>query len=114
MAEYTADQVEETIRHLETRDHPRVGRAINLLTAYAATLRQQAVGVDEATYAAIGRAFREVLADPSMAWRDTGAKGFIDRVCAKTATVSGGQPGDITCGIGVARFQDQFDAGDEE
>jgi len=54
----------------------------------AATLRQQAGRVDEDTYAAIGKAFREVLTDPSVAWRNTGAKEFIDRVRDKTAALA--------------------------
>lgn len=40
---------------------------------------QQPAAVDEAN---IGRAFLTVLADPSVAWRDTGAQPFIDRVAA--------------------------------
>jgi hypothetical protein len=37
---------------------------------------------------AVGRAFLKVLADPDVAWRNTGAKPFIDRVAALTPPAS--------------------------
>lgn len=54
--------------------------------------------------AAIGAAFLSVLRDPNVAWRNTGAKPFIDRVAALTATApQGGEEIDAdTIYLGIA------------